>query len=204
MTLHDTLVDTPFDTLDVTSAGGPPMVSQAEAARICKVSTATLRRRRTELEQHGAKPDPTGGWLIPIPALVACGLLDRTTPPDTRAASTMSPDTTPLHNGGVSPLDTRLVELQDQLDRADRRVQDAEHRAELAEAIADERGKALEVERMALRILTQTAHPAPVAPSTEFSGGVPHLGEPGSRLPKPTPPAPESARPRRWWSRKSR
>lgn len=75
--LADT-IDTPAGSvsgLSLSGFGRPPEVSQAEAARLCKMSTATIRRHRAELQKHGAHPDPAGGWLIPIPALVATGLL---------------------------------------------------------------------------------------------------------------------------------
>jgi hypothetical protein len=112
------------------SPPGPPVVGLKEAARVCGCSIATVRRRRAALAEHGATQ--TGaGWTIPIPALVAVGLLDRVTPPD-RVLPSETPGTTP-------PTDTALIA---HLRAA---LLSAEHRAELAEAIAHERGRALAV-----------------------------------------------------------
>lgn len=130
--------------------GAPPSVSQAEAARICGVSTATIRRRRSELIEHGAKPDVDGGWTIPIPALVAVGLLDRTTPPDTATTRRMSPDTTRQSATPMTPPD-EVAELRN-------RLRETEHRAALAEAISEERLRALEDARTALRLLEARPH----------------------------------------------
>lgn len=130
--------------------GAPPSVSQAEAARICGVSTATIRRRRSELVEHGAKPDADGGWTIPIPALVAVGLLDRTTPPETPTTRRMSPDTT-RHTAPPVTSPDEVAELRS-------RLRETEHRAALAEAISEERLRALEDARTALRLLEARPH----------------------------------------------
>jgi hypothetical protein len=129
---------------------GPPTVGLKEAARLCRVSVATVRRRREQLEAAGATA-AEDGWTIPIPALVAVGLLDRTTPPGEGAASGVAPATTPGTDTTESPA---LTELREQLDAERRARAEAEHRARLAEAIAQERGRALEDTRLALRALT--------------------------------------------------
>lgn len=134
--------------------GAPPFVSQAEAARVCGVSTATIRRRRSELVEHGATPDKDGGWRIPIPALVAVGLLDRTTPPDTATPRAMSPDTTRPDATPSTPLDTSAQEIADLRTR----LRETEHRAALAEAVSEERLRALEDARTALRLLEARPH----------------------------------------------
>lgn len=138
-----------FDTPDTPS--GPPMVSQAEAARLCRVSTATIRRRRMSGDLADCVQAPDGrGWLIPIPSLVAAGLLDRVTPPDTVTTRRVSPDTTPPSGTPVSPPDTPTC---DEVEVLRERLRAAEHRAQLAEAIAAERAAALEDARRALRLL---------------------------------------------------
>ena len=105
-------------------------------------------------------PDPAGGWLILIPALVAAGLLDRTTPPDTRdtrVGSAVGSDMTPSQTLDVTP-GTEVAGLRDQLAAAEQRVLVAVYRAEVAEAIAEERGRTLEFERQTLRMLTQAPY----------------------------------------------
>ena len=115
------------DTAPATSFGSPPMLSQAEAARRCGVSTATIRRARSDGRLPGAV-ETAEGWRIPIPELIAAGLMDRTTPPDTGASLSVSPGATPPSDMGATPpiLAAEVAELRAQL-------AEAQHRAELAE-----------------------------------------------------------------------
>lgn len=153
---------------------GPPMLSQAEAAKACGVSTATIRRARQAGKLEGVQPDGTGGYRIPLPSLIDAGLMDRTTPPDRVTATTTTPAADP-HGDTVADLRDRLAA--------------AERRAEVAEARAEERGKALDDARLALRALS--AGSDQIAPADADR----------SRTPAPAPsPSPE--RRRRWWRRK--
>ena len=61
-----------------TPPAGVPTLGLAEAAKACGVSVSTLRRKRPELAAHGAAQTATG-WRIPVTALIALGLMDRTT-----------------------------------------------------------------------------------------------------------------------------
>jgi len=131
----------------------PPYVSQAEAARICRVSTATVRRARVAGRLEGVKADGAG-WLIPIPALVAAGLLDRVSPPDTVTPPSLTPDTTPLH--------VTLAEMSDLRDR----LAAAERRAAVAEAIAEERALALADLRTSMRLIAAAPAPASKPPES--------------------------------------
>lgn len=117
----------------------PPTVSLARAVELCGVSRSTIQRRKTELIELGATVKPSG-WVIPIPALIGAGLLSPTTPPDPIAD-------TPSDTSKDTPSDTSEIE------RLRERLRDAETRAEVAEAIADERGKALDRADIALRML---------------------------------------------------
>ena len=51
------------------------------AAEVAGVSVSTIRRNRELLREHGAVLDPDG-WKVPMSALIASGLMRRTTPPD--------------------------------------------------------------------------------------------------------------------------
>lgn len=179
--------------MDTPSA--PPSVSQAEAARICGVSTATIRRRRAELVEHGAKSDGDGGWTIPIPALVAAGLLDRTTPPDTPTTWGMSPDTTPRRVTSSTPPDTSSGEVED----LRRRLRETEHRAVLAEAISEERLRALEDARTALRLIEARPHGAPVPSQPEPLGPVTATTSESDRH-----PVPSRRTMKQWWEERRR
>lgn len=126
----------------------PPTVSQSRAAELCGVSTTTVRRYRQSGRLFGCEPDEkSGGWQIPIPSLVAAGLLKRSSPADTVPAERVEPDKSPHEVTPQTVLEARITELEAALAKA-------EQRAAVAEAIAHERGQALEVERQALRAIT--------------------------------------------------
>jgi hypothetical protein len=112
----------------------------AEAAKACGVSVSTLRRKRTDLEAHGAA-QTAAGWHIPITALIAVGLMERVTPPP-------APDTP--HDGVTGELEALRAKLAA-----------AEQRAAVAEAIAAERERVIQTQAMALRMLEATKAPAP-------------------------------------------
>jgi hypothetical protein len=141
---------------------------------MCGVSAATIRRRKDVLTAQGATT-ADAGWTIPIPTLVAVGLLGAVSPPD---APPMGAATAP----------TVAAALREQLDAEHLARITAEHRAELAEAIAEERARNLEDVRRALRVLTAggpvaTPPPPTAAPADEQA-----------KAPAATPT-------RRWWRR---
>ncbi len=117
-----------------TSDASGTTLSIAEASRRYGVSVATLRRKLHSGVLTGAykQPGPKGEeWRLPVAALAALGYR---TPP--------APD--------VKPDDTSEPA---EVDRLREQVQELEHRAELAEALASERERALEDLRVALRAL---------------------------------------------------
>ena len=113
---------------------------------MCGVSISTVRRKRDELSEYGAA-QTSKGWQIPIPALIATGLMDRTTAP-LETPPVKSPDA--LHDtpapGGDDALQMELEALRSQL-------VDAERRAAVAEAVAAERERIIEVQQTSLRML---------------------------------------------------
>jgi hypothetical protein len=159
----------------VTDAEVParPALTISEAASACGVNRRTIRRRldagafpsayRDEAVSQGPAP-----WRIPVEDLLGAGLRPHAPTPPTEAAEGVSPGpvTAP---GEVERLRAELAE-----ERARRRV---------AEAVAEEREKALEDARLALRALT--AGPPEPAPETPAS----------------PPPETISGRVRRWWRR---
>jgi hypothetical protein len=140
-------------------------VGLAEAARVCGVSVATVRRRRTILEGLGAQVTPSG-WVIPISALISCGLMPPTTPPDTPSLRRMAGGTAPLEGTPVgTPQETpELVELRSQLAAAERR-------AAVAEAVAAERERVIEAQALTLRMIE-------AAPATPALASVPDADTP--------------------------
>lgn len=167
----------------MTSLGGGPTLGLAEAAKVCGVSVSTLRRKRPELEAHGAA-QTAKGWRIPVTALIALGLMDRTTDThhDGRHDSSLTPTMTP-------PDDALIA----QLDALRKALADAERRAAVAEAVATERERTIQTQAMALRMLEGSKNPAPAPAKTQ----------PASPLP-PAPTTPNQGEPlggpkRPWW-----
>lgn len=142
-----------------------PVLTIREAADAADVSDKTIRRRLDADELPGAYLDETGPtpiWRIPVEALLAAGFtLHSPSPPD----------------DDPEPVQSEFEALRAELERARARITDLETRAEVAEAIANERARSLEDMRGAMRML-EAAQPAP---------------------PPPTP-VQETPR-RRWWNR---
>lgn len=168
----------------------PPVVGLAEAARMCGVSVSTIRRKRGELSEYGAA-QTAKGWQIPIPALIATGLMENTTPPD-EAPPSKAPDTlndAPAQRGG----DT----LQAELEALRSQLVEAERRAAVAEAVAAERERIIQVQQASLRML-EVGKPLPSGQGVGGDGFSP-LGQTstqgfqGPRTPDASPAEPASA-----------
>ena len=160
------------------------------AAEVAGVSVSTLRRNKELLRTHGAVI-AAEGWQVPLSALVASGLMRRTTPPE---ASTAPPQE--VQEAGTARDPGALTQAQERIRELEREALELRFRAEKAEAIAQERGSALEAERMALRMLTTGPPTAPAEPGPE-STPVPVSPPPA---PEQTGPGPEPVR-QSWWRR---
>lgn len=127
----------------MTALAGGPTLGLAEAAKACGVSVSTLRRKRPDLEANGAVQTEKG-WRIPVTALIALGLMGRTSdaPHDAHPETPVMPTMTP-------PRDA----LTEELDALRSRLADAEQRAAVAEAVAAERERMIQSQAMALRML---------------------------------------------------
>jgi hypothetical protein len=153
------------------------------AAEVAGVSVSTIRRNKELLREHGAVLNPDG-WQVPMSALIASGLMRRTTPPDQPAPAPRGADV-PAEAAGqerVRELEAEAVELRHALEL------EAERRRS-AEALARERGEALEAERMALRMLT-TGTAAPSVPETPEPGAGAPEGHQEPEKPVQAPVAP--------------
>lgn len=156
------------------TGGTTAVFSMKQAAEVAGVSVSTLRRRRTDLIAAGADISPDG-WKVPMTALVACGLITGEGPEAASRPVLVSPRSG--ESPGASGQSRQLEELTAQVRELEREVGEWRRRAEVAEARAEERGRALdalrianETERMALRMLTAgtpTPAPAPVQPAQE-------------------------------------
>ena len=163
--------------------------SMKQAAEVAGISVSTLRRRRTDLIAAGADIS-SDGWKVPMTALVACGLITGEGPEAASRPSSVTPR--PGESHGASGQSGQLDELTAQVRELEREVGEWRRRAEVAEARAEERGRALdalrvanETERMALRMLTAGAPaPAPVQPAQESTPVVD---------PAAPPPAPQAS-----------
>lgn len=159
------------------------------AAEVAGVSVSTLRRNKELLRAHGAVI-AADGWQVPLSALVASGLMRRTSPPE--VSSPPDQEVEAARDPGA------LVEAQERIRELEREALELRFRAEKAEAIAQERGSALEAERMALRMLTTGPATAPAEPGP---------GSAPDPVPASPPPAAEQADPepepvrQSWWRR---
>ena len=155
-------------------SGKPPVMGLADAARVCGVSVSTVRRKREELVQYGAA-QTAKGWQIPVTALIAVGLMDRTTAP-LEAPSAEAPEA-PYDTHHDAPTDP-LVEL----DRLRSQLVDAERRAAVAEAVAAERERIIQVQQASLRML-EAGRPKPETPSFEGSESLAPPSSSSQRVP---------------------
>lgn len=138
---------------------GVPTLGLAEAAKACGVSVSTLRRKRPELTANGAA-QTANGWRIPVTALIALGLMDRTT--DAHHESRHDTPTAPVMMATTTGASDALA---GELDALRAKLADAEQRAAVAEAVAAERERIIEAQAMALRMLEASKTPAPEAPT---------------------------------------
>lgn len=163
----------------MTPPAGGPTLGLAEAAKACGLSVSTLRRKRSELEANGAA-QTAKGWRIPVTALIALGLMDRTTDAhhESRHDSPMTPTMTSHDEALIAQLDALRTALAD-----------AERRAAVAEAVATERERTIQTQAMALRMLEASKTPA--TPTT------PEPAE--SSVPAPRSEDPKHAPKRAWW-----
>ena len=175
------------------TGGTTAVFSMKQAAQVAGISVSTLRRRRTDPIAAGADISPDG-WKVPMTALVACGLIDGEGP---EAASRPASVTPRLgQSPGASGQSRQLDELTAQVRELEREVGEWRRRAEVAEARAEERGRALdalrianETERMALRMLTAGTTTASPAQLPQESTPVAQATTP------PSSPVPETAKP---------
>lgn len=137
----------------MTALAGGPTLGLAEAAKACGVSVSTLRRKRPDLEANGAVQTDKG-WRIPVTALIALGLMSRTT--DTPHETHHETPATPV----MKPQSDALTE---ELDALRSKLAAAEQRAAVAEAVAAERERTIQSQAMALRMLEAGASKPPVA-----------------------------------------
>jgi hypothetical protein len=144
-----------------TPPAGVPTLGLAEAAKACGVSVSTLRRKRTELAAHGAAQTATG-WRIPVTALIALGLMGRTS--DTPHESRHDTPVTPTMAAATTASDDALA---GELDALRIKLAEAEQRAAVAEAIAVERERIIQAQAMALRMLETPKAPAPAVPGAD-------------------------------------
>lgn len=151
----------------MTASTKSPVMGLAEAARVCGVSVSTIRRKRLELAEHGAA-QTAKGWQIPVTALIAVGLMGRTTPPP-ETPSADAPDTP-----SEAPLTPPVDGLREELDVLRSQLADAERRAAVAEAVAAERERIIQAQQMSLRMLESGVGTAsePGIPADRASGTV--------------------------------
>jgi hypothetical protein len=177
----------------MTPPSGVPTLGLAEAAQACGVSLSTIRRKRPELKALGAA-ETAHGWQIPVTALITIGLMGRTT--EARHDTRVKPGVKPATAGPTkNPSDTPSTALRAQLDALRIQLADAEKRAAVAEAVAAERERLIEVQQAALRMLEA---PKPHAQPVQEAPQAPPLAERQPSTADTTTTPGQPAR-RRWW-----
>lgn len=184
------------------------------AAELAGVSVSTMRRRRSELLKYGATVTEDGIWNIPITALEAAGLMQRTNPDPVRevgketAQKAAPPQPEEVKASGVltealeriQELEREVLEHRHRAELAEVRLEAAEQRARAAEVLAEDRRKTLEVERRMLPPGPSSyAHSVPsrsLVPEAEQSA-TPRVGE---QVPNTSITSQEVGRPS-WWRR---
>lgn len=161
-----------------------------EASRVTGVSLSTLRRRRDDLRNAGATQHADGTWSIPVHTLITLGMLDKVGP-------TAPVSSTPTERPSDAPTWDQVASLRGQLS-------DAQRRAAVAEAVAHERGNALEDVRRAMRMLeTRTVTPAETPEKTSDTKA--NLTLVPAKPESESPPETLVERPlRAWWRNRKR
>ena len=146
-----------------------------QASEACRVHRRTIMRRLEAGTLPNARRGAAGEWRIPVTDLIAAGLKPS---PHGSADKQLRPD----EAGQVQRRNDMKADAIDSiaLNEMAAEVADWRRRAEVAEAIAAERGHALEDARLALRALT---------------AGENHAGPVESGLRTP---------PRHWWNRENK
>lgn len=141
----------------MTDTNTAPTVNLAQAVELTGRSKSTIRRRKAELLEHGAKAD-ADGWSIPVPALIAVGLMDNVTPPENGDAKTgtMTP------SGVSQPYSLRIADLERELAVYKERASQQEKR------IADLQAQ-LETTNTAMRLIEASKPSQPEQPRGLFA-----------------------------------
>lgn len=195
MTTHGDTPNSETPSQKGVSGGSSAVFTMKEAADVAGVSVSTLRRRRGELEEAGATIT-SAGWQVPMTALIAVGLIHGE---GFRPATQARPSTPSAQPAEEAENTGRLLERVRELEAE---VQEWRRRAEVAEARAEERRRALdalqianETERMALRMLTgQSSHTPQIPAAPEPAHPTPTTEEPGTYREPAAPAAPSEPR----------
>lgn len=135
-----------------------PVLTLGQAVDASDVSRSTLRRWLQAGKVPGATRTEDGGWAIPVDGLLAAGAHLHNPRTSARGVNT---DADRVHD--ASPVDA----LREELGQLRLEVVVARAQREKAEAIAEERGRALDDARRMLRMLEAgpvPAHGTPVEP----------------------------------------
>ncbi len=184
----------PMDVSTDLPSPGRPLLSVSGAAKACGVSRRTIHRRLAEKAFPAATQDHDGTWRIPVDDLLGAGFHLYAPVPETPIPTQGGTESA---HGPAQERTPEVGRLRDALVEAERRLGTAEHRANLAEAIAAERLRTIDTLSTALRALQPGPQPARPTPHDEHRAAPPP-GQP------PSPEAADPPRPRRWWSRRRR
>lgn len=147
------------------TASTRPVLTLAQAVDAANVSRSTLRRWLQTGKVPGATRTDDGGWAIPVEGLLAAGA-------NLHAPGGADPGVTDNVTRDHGPGRANTVDaLQAELDQLRMEVVVARVQREKAEAIAEERGRALDDARRMLRMLEAgptPVHDTPPAPAHDI------------------------------------
>lgn len=187
-----------------------PVFTMREAAEVAGVSVSTLRRRREDLVAAGAGITKSG-WQVPMTALIGAGLIDGEGPRREEAvpeAVSEEPADSKQDEQREDGRSSRVEQLLEALRETERERDEWRRRAEVAEAVSEERRHSLdalraanESERLALRMLTAGDSPRPAAQEQTAGESEPEQRPSTEESPQREVRADQAPRRRGFWDR---
>lgn len=172
-----------------------PVFTVSQAATACAVARSTIYRNMQQLTQHGATRAGRG-WKIPVSALVASGLMPRTTPPDATNESVAKHEAQQSLQRSTQQPDETVQQLEVELQQAMEHIAQLEADKRVAEVEIRMSKELIEAQRIALRAIEATPQQQAISPPALAVAVEAGTRPSGQDL---TGPASSTAKPKRRW-----